>query len=113
MFVVFYRGELIVQEAAHLQYYVEFDKEIYRKKPEKSPDILQSLVPTDYRKWVMENKQEKIRKAAADLAFPYQIEFVTEAGFAEYLMMIEKEVATLRISAWPVTRASKPEISEP
>ncbi len=114
MFVVSYRGKLVVTEMPYLQYYVPFTTGVYHREPERPSGMLASFVPalTELEKWATENRQDKIRRATKELSYPYQIDFVTEVGFPEYLARVEKEVAEVHTADWLIPEPPKPETTE-
>jgi len=111
IFAVSYQGKLVVDEVSLLQYYVEFDTEIYVREPERKTVPLQSLMPIFGRveDWSKKSRVDAIRGAVKDLSFPYQIDFVTEAGLPNYLKLIEKQVSAVRTADWPLPEPPKTE----
>ncbi len=63
----------------------------------------------DVEAWAKKNRGERIRRAARELSFPFQIDFVTEAGFPEYLARVEKQVSAVRTADWLIPEPPKPE----
>lgn len=113
IFAVSYSGKLIVDEVSFLQYYTEFETEIYRREPKRTSVPLESLMEiVDFEKWSKKDREERIRRVTRELFFPYQIDFVTESGFPEYLAMIERQVAGVRTADWPVPEATKKSSAE-
>jgi hypothetical protein len=112
MFAVSYSGKLVVTEVPHLQYYVSFEKEVYHRKLDRTSTMggFSSLVPSliEMEEQVKEIRQAKIRDAARSLSFPYQIDFVTEAGLPDYLAIIEKQIDAVRTVDWLVPESPKP-----
>ena len=107
IFAASYQGKLLVEETPFLQYYSEFKKDAYSVQPEV-PGVESRGVPIwAYRGRMVEQRQKRIRNVAEDLAPPYQIDFVTETGFFNYLSMIEKMVSSVRISDWGINESSR------
>ena len=49
----------------------------------------------DVEGWAKKNREERIRRVARELSVAFQIDFVTEAGFPEYLARVEKQVSAV------------------
>jgi hypothetical protein len=116
MFVVAYRGKLVVDEVPYLQYCVSFETEVYRREPKQESASIErlwrpSLLP-DFEGWVKKNREEKIRRVTRELASHFQIDFVTEVGFPEYLARVEKEIAAVRTADWPIPETTKPQSTD-
>jgi hypothetical protein len=110
MFSVLYKGHLVVEEKSFLQYYVSFETEIYRRAPEQNNVPLSSLfrpVLAELEKLSKASREERIRYTTRELSPYYQIDFVTEAGLPDFLALIEKHMAALRTSDWPMPGVPK------
>jgi hypothetical protein len=93
-----------LQEESFLQHHIAFETEIYRREPERRSGSLSDLLMpalSELEKWSKMSREGRIRRATTELSFPYQIDFVTEAGFPEYLVVVEKEVGGVRAADWP------------
>lgn len=85
IFAVWYQGKLIVEEVPFLQYFVSFESDVYRREPERKQEVLATLFPVlaEFEKLAMASRQTQIREAMRELAFAYQLDFVTESGLSE------------------------------
>ncbi len=109
IFAVSYGGSLVVQEKPFLQYFISFRSDAYKYGPVQILDTLPRNVfhPLgDWEQSLKRGREKEIRMAAQDLASPYQIDF-TESGLPEYIAMVEKEVAAVRTSDWPLPTDSQ------
>jgi hypothetical protein len=104
IFAVWYRGKLVVEEVPYLQYFVSFETQVYKRELERKHEVMTAIFPAlaELEKWDITNRQGQIRSAMRELSFPYQIDFVTEAGLPDYLGLIEKQVAAIRTADWPI-----------
>jgi hypothetical protein len=100
LFTVKYSGSLVVEERPFVQFFVRFKSDAYKDK--FSYELLGARTggTFDFEESRKRSEEERIQKTARKLAPPYQIDFVTEAGLAEYLDIVEKEVAAVKIDAW-------------
>jgi len=55
----------------------------------------------DFDQWQHEKNWNAIQGASRELRFPYQIDFVTEAGLPEFIAKVEMEVAAVVSENWP------------
>jgi hypothetical protein len=99
MFAVSYKGSLLVEERSHLQYQASF----------KAVDYERTIAPkaawdpgVSYAETQRSEKKKSIRATHGKLGPHYTLDFVTEAGFPEYVEMLEKGVATINLSNWVV-----------
>jgi len=118
IFAASYHGKLLVREVPLLQYYEAFEPAIYRQEPEAAPSVLGTIWPalSNLERWAQQDRRAKIRRAAKELGFAYQLDFVTEAGLSDYLALIEKQVAGVRVADWllldPPASVSVPSASD-
>jgi hypothetical protein len=112
LFSVDYDGALIVKEQSFLQFFKSFKSEAYRHEVANffasAPRTLAHPLG-DWEESLKRARDNKIKEAATELARPYQIDFVSESGLQDYITMVEKEVASIRTSDWPIpVRNQKP-----
>jgi hypothetical protein len=101
IFSAAYKERVLVQERTHIQYLSSFRSLGYQHAVTGPRSKRVGLTPfAEYEEGLREKRQAKIREITTKLAAYYSIDFVTEAGFAEYVQMIEKEVAAVKIEQW-------------
>jgi len=101
MFVAAYKEGVLVQERAHLEYLSSFRSLGYQHAVTGPLTKRVGLTPfAEYEEGLREKRQARIREITTKLAPYYSIDFVTEAGFAEYVQMVEKEVAAVKVEQW-------------
>lgn len=95
IFTASYSKKLVVKEREIVQYLTKFESDAYKIRKEEmsfNPNILSSMSVSDSNK--------SLREIASKLGVSFQIDFVTEKGFKDYLKMIENEIKKVSTRKW-------------
>ena len=103
MFIARYRNRLLVEERGVIQYQTQLDSAEYKAAPDESIGASQ-----DFRLFESLDEQlgkarvRAIREAHRNFTKLYQLDFVSEEHFDEYINQLESKISKLDDKQWPV-----------